>query len=854
MVLISLYEHLKNVLNSSTFLPNIEINMEISATFSNLLRKDAMIYRTKSVMQFPPPSPPPPPSHNIYNSLVRIVNHLIREERLLIRCLDRNLLGLGMVQEINSLPPNSLLQIISNNEDWTLLYCLIGEWNFSLLLLNSTILIRVDGAGTLNQISGPPLSTYTKGRGGGGSGGEKLKIKYHRHHILYSTFPPPQQQQQQQQHTLIEEIILKRIKKDSELKISLPTWIYKSISTNSSRIACIYEHHFPLPSSQPPPLKTVTYRQVLQFLHSVIRKILPSYGNEDKKMVERFVVMRKFETLPIAPFIGAIVIPLLRGFFYITEHGGNQNDKRLHYYPLDQWRIISMSSFDYLIDKLSLVIIDSTNHSSNIARKIRLLPKLDGGTFRPISRLTSHAKKNQLRNINVILREVLEESPTRKVLEESIRVSLRGGIADIDLRINNYLTKNDSSSVNYFSKFDIKEFYDSIEHQLLLEFLQESLSCKNYIINRYDIIKKNGNIKWIKSCKDISHFKGEKGSIMVDRHDSISFSSFQIIKIIKEHICDERISLLSHSHLKNTYYQKRGIPQGSPVSSSLGALYYERLDALFFSKFISSSNLLMRYVDDMIFITKSFEEYRNFSMMMMNGFGEDFNFQINYTKALLSHPIDGLPFKVLEEGKDEAFPWCGILIGRRGLSCEVDYSPLYDVKYVPNSLYINWAPLLLLNVDISLILKKYSISWVKCRLSPIFLTERQDLLIVHKMIFKALLICSMKISSFIRELREVTHVEVSNQMISEVIVHLTNFVICRLRRIRGGGGGGGGGGGDKSCHQKDDEGDSNLKRLCLQAFKAGCKRGDGGGKEEKKFISWMWLEEKMLKHHLRWRS
>lgn len=55
--------------------------------------------------------------------------------------------------------------------------------------------------------------------------------------------------------------------------------------------------------------------------------------------------------------------------------------------------------------------------------------------------------------------------------------------------------------------------------------------------------------------------------------------------------------------LRKFYIQKQGIAQGSAVSILLCNIYLAKLERRHFGKFICEENLLMRHVDDFLFVT-----------------------------------------------------------------------------------------------------------------------------------------------------------------------------------------------------------------------------------------------------------
>lgn len=141
---------------------------------------------------------------------------------------------------------------------------------------------------------------------------------------------------------------------------------------------------------------------------------------------------------------------------------------------------------------------------------------------------------------------------------------------------------------------------------------------------------------------------------------------------------------------QNFYLQQVGIAQGSKLSPNLCSLYYGHLENSVVLKFlhddkINSSGeavsapeyLLMRFIDDFIFVTFSKKHALNFFNRMRRGFvyyncymndsKYGFNFNIGNSEHCcnrLYRGDDGVSF----------IPWSGLLINCKTLEVQADYT------------------------------------------------------------------------------------------------------------------------------------------------------------------------------------
>lgn len=109
------------------------------------------------------------------------------------------------------------------------------------------------------------------------------------------------------------------------------------------------------------------------------------------------------------------------------------------------------------------------------------------------------------------------------------------------------------------------------------------------------------------------------------------------------------------------FKQKRGIPQGSFLSTLLCSLFYGQFDRDTGLLNFPSDDLVMRYVDDFLIISPCHDRLERFAAFLQEGFPE-FGIVINPKKTRFSTDSKGI------------FTWCGLRFNPENLDISPDYS------------------------------------------------------------------------------------------------------------------------------------------------------------------------------------
>lgn len=313
--------------------------------------------------------------------------------------------------------------------------------------------------------------------------------------------------------------------------------------------------------------------------------------------------------------LNSYAIPLIRNHFYVTETA--EGAQRLSYFRKPYWK----RTFTHraLIEKLRLT---DAPKGAPVTSTLRIMPKgvysvSDGINMRVIARVHENDK---LRIVAKVLRYECPE--------------LTFGFSDIFDKLAVY--KHNHKGPFYMVKMDVANAYDSINQHALCRLVSGIFKHETYCVRHYRSL--SGKLKCIVN-----------GPVPegVDVGFVEEVSKDYLYALLMRHI---RLNIVEFRGRR--YRQTVGIPQGSVLSSQLCNLYYSRrLDW----KEPPPDSLLMRLVDDTIFITPYKHDAERFEQHMHQTF-------VSFAehKTLRS---DG-----------RFFPWCGLLIDTHNLEIQWDYA------------------------------------------------------------------------------------------------------------------------------------------------------------------------------------
>ena len=130
---------------------------------------------------------------------------------------------------------------------------------------------------------------------------------------------------------------------------------------------------------------------------------------------------------------------------------------------------------------------------------------------------------------------------------------------------------------------------------------------------------------------------------------------------------------------KKFYRQKMGIPQGSVVSTLLCNILYADLEKEELPFVNSDEGLLLRLIDDFLFISMNKDHATQFLNYMHQGFPE-YGCSVNMTKSLANFDVAINMQKVPRLQGTTLFPFCGSLIDTQTLDVFKDASRMEGTR------------------------------------------------------------------------------------------------------------------------------------------------------------------------------
>ena len=370
------------------------------------------------------------------------------------------------------------------------------------------------------------------------------------------------------------------------------------------------------------------------------------------------------------------VIALIKSYFYVTDSTVYKN--RLFYFPKMVWRLICQKAFEKLNDQGMLEPITEQKANALVSEGkslgfayLRFMPKANS------VRLIVNMKKKQriVRFRGTTINWQLQDLHRVFVLKKSEKPELLGSslfsISDIYNRWKNYCASNHGyKGPYYFVKVDIKGCYDSISQKKIYHIVKDYLKpYTTYAILRYSSVILGAHKPIVNRVREATEFAAYPGNFFKYIQKVIQTSGLEnVIFTCNENpwlVDTSRLLARLKSHLlgnilkygKNYYLQTKGISQGSVISTMLCNLYYADMESRCLS--LAKDELLMRQVDDFLFVSKSLVRAKSFLRLMLDGIPE-YCFIANVEKTLVNFDYILNPGNACPKS-GQFFPFCGLL-------------------------------------------------------------------------------------------------------------------------------------------------------------------------------------------------
>jgi telomerase reverse transcriptase len=494
-----------------------------------------------------------------------------------------------------------------------------------------------------------------------------------------------------------------------------------------------------LPHSTPAP-------NVSAFCKAVLQRVLPGdvlgTGDDGKhnwkmflRSVDRFVVLRRFETMTLAQvcqdlrikcigwmrpphshassamsrtdynkrleilqelmyyIFDSLLIPLLRSNFYITESGVHRN--KLFFFRHDVWRRLSEPSLAFLRLNLYKPMKPSEVRKTFESRSlgysnVRLLPKAEGA--RPITNLkrrmlkSAGGKRILGASINTQLAPVFNAFGYERKLNPDRLGGAIFSIAGLQGKLKQFAQQIPPREKLYFVKLDIQSCFDTIPQAELMKVVDNILTQSQYRTTRYTELKRSEGSN-NKLCKQkfggLAQFANDEAVLsLANATDLVSGKDGAVlVEGYMQKVWQHRqlISLLREHVLKNIvkigkkhYQQTTGIPQGSVLSSALCTFFYSEFEKNCLGFLLPASSLLIRLIDDFLLITTDKAQAVEFLRVMLRG-SQAYGITVNQNKTLANFDVQVGGQKIPRADQRRGFPYCGLLLDTKSLEIAKDW-------------------------------------------------------------------------------------------------------------------------------------------------------------------------------------
>ncbi|KAJ8762959.1 hypothetical protein K2173_023088 [Erythroxylum novogranatense] len=504
-------------------------------------------------------------------------------------------------------------------------------------------------------------------------------------------------------------------------------------------------------------------------------------------------------------FFTFLVVPLIQANFYATEIEHGKND--VYYYHKSIWEklhnraIFNMKSHNYrpldILDVETIVGKRSFGFS-----KLRLRPKENGvrmlanlkasswipaqdspkvcslGMLKKAQRNLGTVKSKNFKSVNYVLRDTYAVLKGIKLKEpENLGASVFD-YNDIYKKLCPFITslKNGSTTIPdvFVVVSDVSKAFDSIDQDKLLDVMKDVLHEDEYHLKQYYQVVCTKKSLWVHEnlmltdpCigKGITEFSSLLSSplhaVIVNQGQDKHLKRRQLLYILNEHVKRNIVQLD-----KGFYLQDLGISQGSVLSSLLCSFYYGHLERnVIFSflegtagpltcdltKVISSpSSILLRLIDDFLFISTSKKQAASFFFMLQRGF-QGYNCHMNEGKYCLNFDIENgpePPSNRIYVGDDGVsfLRWSGLFLNSCTLEVQADYTRYLD-NHMSSALTVCWQD------KPAHQLKMKLCDFVRPKCHPIFFDSNINSgPVVRLNIYQVFLVCAMKFHCYVSDM------------------------------------------------------------------------------------------------------
>lgn len=542
-------------------------------------------------------------------------------------------------------------------------------------------------------------------------------------------------------------------------------------------------------------------------------------------------------------FFSSLVVPLVQANFYVTEseHGKHE----IYYYRKSIWEKLRNRAISCLKDQNYQCLDEASAESITGCRlfgfsKLRLLPKKNG--IRMIANLkasstmpkkstselqsfrmqrkkqsvTKVVKCEHFKSVNCVLRETHAVLKGIQLKEPDKLGSSVFDYNDIYRKLCQFkicLNKRSNIMPDVFIVVsDVSKAFDSIDQDKLLCVMEDVIYEDQYLLKRFCQVVSTKKSLWAHErlmsrdqniTTGLTRFSsslrfGSLHTVLVNQGRSRYLKREQLLSNLTEHV---KRNVLQFDD--KFYLQRKGIPQGSILSSLLCSLYYGHLERNVIFPFLedlsrrhcyqdasaigSSSRdkvissphyMLLRFIDDFLFISTSKKQAAGLFSQLRSGF-RDYNCFMNEEKFCLNldtELVSGLQSNKLYVGGDgiSFLRWSGLLLNSCTLEVQADYTR-YLNNHLNSTLTVCWQGKPCQHLE----RKLWNFMRPKCH--PIFFDSNiNSAPVVRLNIYQAFLLCAMKFHCYVSSMS--FHCHLSATFYANMIERSLRYMYVLIKR------------------------------------------------------------------------
>ncbi|QDS67468.1 hypothetical protein FKW77_000863 [Venturia effusa] len=422
---------------------------------------------------------------------------------------------------------------------------------------------------------------------------------------------------------------------------------------------------------------------------SGISWLAPAQATAHKMSISDFDKRKELLAELVYYLFDSYLMPLVRSNFHVTESSAHRN--RLFYFRHDIWQKISGPAMADLKANLFEELETQKVRAKMASRTfgfshVRLLPKAVG--FRPITNLRRRpyiwqsGKRILGRSINSAVAPAFRALNYEKLTHQAELGCSLFSVGDIYPKLKAFISYQSSVGRSgqplYFAKVDVRACFDTVPQEHLLPVITALLSSDGYHIENHAEVKPPqvvGQRQEIENTKAVVKFKAlarpfnELGHEGLESHEPDdrgnvvavgpvghqSHDKHTIAELLREHV-EYNIVKIGRKY----YRQKKGIPQGSVLSSLLCNFFYGGLekDILQFTR--RADTILLRLIDDFLLISLDQAVATRFLHLMHRGIPE-YGISVRAEKSLVTFDCH-VDAQQVPRCQSIDFPYCGLMI------------------------------------------------------------------------------------------------------------------------------------------------------------------------------------------------